>query len=152
MYDVGNSSTGDPEVVNAITTTLRDAGRAVGQSVEGVVGMFHDDESTVLFDYLSPGLTTLSELRETAGGLANATDVVCLYPNVTVRVLSDDFAFSLADSHTEAHLPDGTLFDVNTRVTNIWQRIDGTWRCIHEHSSVPVDVATGQVDLHHPIP
>ena len=152
MFEVGDASTGNPQDVEEILRTLREAGEAVGKGAAGVVAMFHAAPSTVLFDYLSPGVTTLDELRETAANLADhATAVTFAYPKVTVRVLSEDVAFSMAYSQVQATLEDGSLMSVNSRVTNVWQRIDGAWRAVHEHSSVPVDVSTATADLTHPI-
>jgi ketosteroid isomerase-like protein len=152
MMDVGEGSTGDPRDIEEIVSTLHRAGEAVGREADGVLAMFHPDPSTVLFDYLAPGLTSLDELRQTATDLAErATGIVFSYPKVTVHVLSDDVAYSMAYSHLEATLADGPALTVNSRVTTIWQRIDGRWRAIHEHSSVPVDLATGTADLTQPI-
>ena len=146
MPDIGQDSTGDPREVEAIVNTLRRAGEAVGKETEGVVEMFHDEPSTVLFDYLSPGLTTLEELRATAQGLVDrGTAVVFSYPKVTVRLLSDEIAYSMAYSHLEITLDDGSTSSLNTRVTNIWRKADGEWRAVHEHSSVPIDVASGTI-------
>lgn len=152
VLEVGEDSTGNTQDVEEIVRTLRQAAEAVGEGSAGVVGMFHPAPSTVLFDYLAPGITTLDELRENAENLAqHATEVVFNYPKVTVRVLPGDVAYSMAYSHLEATLEDGSTMNVNSRVTNIWQKIDGRWRAIHEHSSVPVDVSTRTADLHQPI-
>ena len=145
---VGEGSEGDPQDVADIARTLRMAAAAVGREVEGVVGMFQDDAGTVFFDYTSPDLLTLSDLRDTARDLAeNARDVVCTYPEVTVRVLSKDFAYSIADSFVAATMQDGSKMEITSRVTDIWQRIDGRWQAIHEHGSVPIDMATGMAIL-----
>jgi ketosteroid isomerase-like protein len=36
--------------------------------------------------------------------------------------------------------PDGEVETIVHRVTEIWRRIDGEWKCVHEHASVPVDL------------
>jgi hypothetical protein len=38
-------------------------------------------------------------------------------------------------------------FDFTTRVTDLYKETDGRWMVIHEHLSVPVDLATGTPDL-----
>ena len=152
MLEVAKDSTGTPQDIEEIVRTLRQAAEAIGKESAGVLNMFHVAPSTVLFDYLAPGITTLDELRGNAENLArHATGVVFNYPKVTVQILSDDVAYSMAYSHLEATLEDGSTMNVNSRVTNIWKRIDDKWRAIHEHSSVPVDVSTGTADLHQPI-
>ncbi|HTY56465.1 MAG TPA: nuclear transport factor 2 family protein [Candidatus Binataceae bacterium] len=42
---------------------------------------------------------------------------------------------------------DGEQMELNIRVTEIYQRINGKWQIIHEHASVPVDIKTGKADL-----
>lgn len=150
MYEIGKGSTGDPEVVTEITDALHEAAKAVGRDADGVVGMFHHDDATVLFDYLRPGLTTLAQLRETAAGLVGA-DVTYGYPRISVRQLTDTSALSLAYARVEIRAADGTIQAVNTRVTDVWIRVDGEWRVIHEHASVPVDVDAGTAILEAPI-
>ena len=45
----------------------------------------------------------------------------------------------------------GTMYgqevDLWTRVTNCFRRIDGEWLMIHDHVSVPIDLATGKALL-----
>jgi len=146
---VGEGSIGDVRDIEAITETLRSAAQAVerGDS-DGVAAMFYEDEGTVLFDYLEPGLSTIADIRRNVSMIAkNATgEVICRYPKITVRILSDDLAYSMAYSKIVVATADGRT-DNHTRVTNIWRRINGRWLAIHEHSSVPVNPVTGQADL-----
>jgi len=41
----------------------------------------------------------------------------------------------------------GHAFDLTARVTDVYRKIDDTWRIVQEHVSVPVDVASGRADL-----
>ena len=41
----------------------------------------------------------------------------------------------------------GQEVDLWTRVTNCFRRIDGEWLMIHDHVSVPIDLATGKALL-----
>ncbi len=41
----------------------------------------------------------------------------------------------------------GTAMDITTRVTDGYQKHGGKWLIVHEHVSVPVDLATGKPDL-----
>lgn len=150
---VGEDSIGNDEDIAAIIQTLQDAGFAVERGdPSGVAAMFHEDNKTVLFDYLAPGLTTVADIRRNVGNLASNAigEVRCRYPKVTVRILSDDLAYSMAYSEIAAVTGAGRI-DNHTSVTNIWRRIDGRWLAIHEHSSVPVNPVTGKADLKQPI-
>ena len=37
--------------------------------------------------------------------------------------------------------------DLTMRVTDVYRKIDGTWKIVHEHISFPVDLDTGKADL-----
>lgn len=150
---VGEGSIGNDGDIAAIIRTLQDAGLAVERGdPNGVAAMFHEDDKTVLFDYLAPGLTTVADIRRNVANMASNAigEVSCRYPKVTVRILSDDLAYSMAYSEINVVTAAGRI-DNHTSVTNIWRRIDGRWLAIHEHSSVPVNPVTGKADLKQPI-
>jgi ketosteroid isomerase-like protein len=44
-------------------------------------------------------------------------------------------------------MKDGKSFHFRERSTDLWKKVDGKWRVMHEHNSVPVDVITGVADL-----
>lgn len=41
----------------------------------------------------------------------------------------------------------GKKNDLVVRVTDVYRKIDGRWKIVHEHVSVPVDFATGKPDM-----
>jgi len=41
----------------------------------------------------------------------------------------------------------GDAHSLAVRVTDVYRKLGGAWRIVHEHVSVPVDLATGQGDL-----
>ena len=92
--------------------------------------------------------TSVEEVRRNAAGIAanGVGDLVCRYPKVTVRVLSRAAAYSLAYSYIDVTTSAGRM-QVHTSVTNIWCRVDGEWACVHEHSSLPVDITSGKAKL-----
>jgi ketosteroid isomerase-like protein len=42
---------------------------------------------------------------------------------------------------------DGKPAEGTFRVTDVFQKVDGQWKVIHSHVSVPVDPATGQAQM-----
>ena len=40
-----------------------------------------------------------------------------------------------------------TTMDVTMRITDVLRKSSGKWLIIHEHVSVPVDLASGKADL-----
>ncbi len=154
MITIGEDSLGNLQDIEAIVSTLRAAGRAVERrDPDGVVAMFAPDDATTIFDFLAPGVATVDEIRQNTAGIAETAvgDVVCTYPKVTVRMLSPDIAYSLSYTEIDMTTKDGARTHVHAAVTDIWQRTDGKWFCIHEHSSLPVNVSTGKAELLQPI-
>jgi ketosteroid isomerase-like protein len=72
---------------------------------------------------------------------------ICVYEEIHPVVVSKNFAYSYSIIHAAGKMKDGKEFDFRERSTNVWKKIGGKWRCLHEHNSVPVDVVTGQADL-----
>jgi uncharacterized protein (TIGR02246 family) len=154
MITIGENSTGDMRDVETITRTLRDAGRAVERrDPDGVADMFAPGDDTTIFDFLAPGVTTVEDIRRNVADMAETAvgEIVCTYPKVTVRMLSPDIGYSLSYTEIDITTEDGTRTHVHAAVTDIWQRIDGRWLCVHEHSSLPVDVASAKAQLLQPI-
>jgi ketosteroid isomerase-like protein len=42
---------------------------------------------------------------------------------------------------------DGKKTDITFRLTDVYRKVNGKWLIVHEHVSVPVDLATGKADL-----
>ena len=43
--------------------------------------------------------------------------------------------------------PDGKPVDVTFRQTDCLHKVDGNWKILHQHISVPVDMASGKADM-----
>jgi uncharacterized protein (TIGR02246 family) len=43
--------------------------------------------------------------------------------------------------------PSGAKVDITARVTDIYRKVEGDWRIVQEHVSVPVDLASGKPDF-----
>lgn len=152
--EIGEGSIGDPQDIADIIETLRRAGRGTEQGdADAVVGMFDKDPDVVLFDFLAPGVTTVDEVKKNVERLSENADgpIINQYPKVTVQMLSDDIAYSMAYGHVAVKSKDGSEIDVNMRVTDIWRKTDGKWLAIHEHSSLSADLSTGKAVMKQPI-
>lgn len=58
-----------------------------------------------------------------------------------------NLAYSRSIGHVAGDLKDGGKLDVTVRETDVYRKTGGKWLIVHEHISVPVDVATGKADL-----
>jgi len=61
--------------------------------------------------------------------------------------VSGDLATDYALEHITGKLKDGKPADVWLRATSVFKRIGGKWLDIHDHVSVPADMATGKAAL-----
>lgn len=69
----------------------------------------------------------------------------------TVSDLSIDAGGKMAYSHSIQHISGtdtkGKPVDMTVRVTDVYRKLGGDWRVVHEHVSVPVNMDTGKPDM-----
>ena len=58
-----------------------------------------------------------------------------------------NMAYSYSFQHNAGKMKNGSAPDITVRVTDVYRKSGGKWRIVHEHVSVPVDLATGKPDL-----
>ncbi len=56
---------------------------------------------------------------------------------------SGPLAYCFGTNYVSAHLKTGASLDMYWRETQVWSKINGEWKIIHAHSSVPFDPQTG---------
>ena len=61
--------------------------------------------------------------------------------------VSGNLAVDYALEHITGKTTDGKPADIWLRATSVFKNIDGKWRDIHDHISVPADMATGKAAL-----
>lgn len=115
----------------------------------GATGPFLDSPEFMVFDFTPPQRKNYAEHKaETDGFPAMMTgDVVCKYLEIHPVLLSADAAYSWSLMHFAAGLKDGRKIDVTFRSTDIWRKVGGAWKIVHEHNSFPVDIFTGKAVL-----
>lgn len=72
-----------------------------------------------------------------------AEDLVVLIEDLTVYQ-KGDLATVCGQTRLEGTLVGGPYIDMWVRETNLLRRVDDRWLVVHDHVSVPFDVATGQ--------
>jgi ketosteroid isomerase-like protein len=105
--------------------------------------------SIMVYDIAPPRQKDYATVEKFNKALGSAVTgkVTCVYSDINVVMLTDEYAYSTAMIHTAGHLKGGASFDFNERTTDIYKKVDGVWRVMHEHNSVPVDIITGKADL-----
>jgi len=106
-------------------------------------------DDVVTFDVLPPlnsrgRQATLAHLEAWFGGYAGAID----YQVRDVAVSAEDaLGFCSFVYHVGGTLTTGDAVDMWVRATLCCRRLDGRWRIVHDHESVPFDPATGQAQI-----
>jgi uncharacterized protein (TIGR02246 family) len=144
---VGQAKSEDEARIEALVAALTTAVNA--KDVDAIMKVYVPDESLVVFDIIPP--------RQYVGAKAFRTNTENF-----VALFKGPMKFEVSDLHIEA---DGTLgyshsiqhvsgtdakgqpIDLTWRDTAAYRKIGGNWLIVHEHGSVPVDLATGKPDL-----
>jgi uncharacterized protein (TIGR02246 family) len=133
--------------VGSLLEAYRDAVHA--KDVDAFVAIFADDVR--VFDmwgaWSHDGIDSWREMAE--GWFGSLGDERVRVEFEDVQTTGGDDAAVLSAFVTFAGLSaDGMeLRSMNNRLTWGLRKTDGTWKVVHEHTSAPVDMATGKVDL-----
>jgi len=133
--------------VGSLLEAYRDAVHA--KDVDAFVAIFADDVR--VFDmwgaWSHDGIDSWREMAE--GWFGSLGDERVRVEFEDVQTAGGDDAAVLSAFVTFAGLSaDGMeLRSMNNRLTWGLRKTDGTWKVVHEHTSAPVDMATGKVDL-----
>lgn len=133
-----------------IAKALNDGCKAVvAKDIDGMIAPFKKSDTLVMFDFGTPRSRGWDQLRAANEEFVKeaATDTFCIYREIHPVILSPDAAYSWAIMSAGGTMKDGNKVDITIRSTDIWRKIDGAWRIVHEHNSFPVDMKTGNADM-----
>lgn len=114
------------------------------RNMEMIMGSYSPRDDVLVFDISPPlryvGAKTLRALNQ--HWLDSFTGTIeGSYRDLEVTVVGD-VAYGSNIQDWKFTRPDGTVFAFTTRLTDVYRKIDGRWRIVQEHGSVPVDLAT----------
>jgi uncharacterized protein (TIGR02246 family) len=119
------------------------------KNVNAIMACYVPDESLFVFDVLPP--------RQYVGAKAYKKDwegFFAAFPGPLTFDLSDlritadrRLGFSHSIQHVVLTDKDGNKLDFTVRVTDGYRKVNGKWLVVHEHVSVPVDLATAKADI-----
>ena len=127
--------------------------KSIAQSVEArnsraVLANYVPGDSLIVFDAIPP--------REYRGWEAYRKDWQGIFdactaaPTMEITDLKIEAEHGLAYSHSIQHFvcpaKSGKL-ELTMRTTDVYRKIGGKWLIVHEHNSVPADLATAKADL-----
>jgi len=106
-------------------------------------------KNVTVFDVSPPRQKNHDQVVEFNRQLAELTvgAPICVYEEIHPVVLTKNYAYSTGILHASGKMKDGKTFDFRERSTDIWKKVNGKWRVMHEHNSVPANVITGIADL-----
>ena len=140
MTSVSSSARAEAEVRSLIekrTQATRD------KNVPGATSTIAPD--LVMFDVVDPlrraGANEATQRSE--AWFSTFKDQIGFVIRDLVVVASEDVAFSHSLNHYRGETSNG-LLSMWVRMTTCFQRVDGNWMIMHEHSSVPFDTDTGK--------
>lgn len=118
------------------------------KDIDAIMSIYVPDESLFVFDLATP--------REYVGADAyrkNWEEFVATIGPIKFDVTAFTVAVygKMAYSHSIHHLTatdnTGQVLDWTVRVSDVYRKIDGEWLVVHEHVSVPIDLATSEPDF-----
>lgn len=62
-------------------------------------------------------------------------------------VAEGNMGFARSLQHFTGTSNEGKPMDMTFRVTDCWHKVDGKWKILHTHVSLPVDLATGKAEF-----
>jgi len=137
----------DEKAIRALNQRFHDAFKA--KDVHAIMSVYVPDESLVVFDVIPP--------RQYVGAKAyrkDFEDFIAAFPGpmeYEITDLSITASGAIGYSHRIDNLvltdKEGKQVHLAVRVTDVYRKSKGKWLIIHEHVSVPVDLATGKPDV-----
>jgi ketosteroid isomerase-like protein len=119
------------------------------KDVDGVMAMYAPGDALTAYDIVPPlqfkgAAAYRKDYADFFASFAGGLQVEV--PDMHIEA-GPDTAFVYGVERMSGKLTDGTPVDMWVRYTDGLKRIGGHWRVVHEHISVPVDLATGKARL-----
>jgi uncharacterized protein (TIGR02246 family) len=140
------AETTDEQAIKALEQQFADAFNK--KDVNAIMAVYSDD--VFVFDVVPP--------RQYVGAKAYRQDWEQLFklfnanPKFDISDLAittdGDLGFSHSIQRVQATMVKGDPLDLTVRVTDAYRKINGQWKIVQEHVSVPVNLETQKPDLH----
>jgi ketosteroid isomerase-like protein len=128
----------DLKSAREIRERLEEKARAYAAlDVERVLDMYENSATVSVFDPGPPDeYCGYAAVTETIGNFINGAETMELTYQGDRALASGDLGTAWSLVRIKTRLKNGVEVDIICRQTNIWRRIDGVWKVIHEHNSV----------------
>jgi ketosteroid isomerase-like protein len=125
------------------------AAAVTAKDIDAIMKVYAPGQDLLVFDVVPP--------RQYAGFDAYKKDWMDFLGQVngpikfTISDLAIDTDGTMGYSHSVQHMTGvdtkGKAMDLTVRLTDVYKKMGGVWKIVHEHVSVPVDLTTGKPDL-----
>jgi uncharacterized protein (TIGR02246 family) len=136
----------DETQIKALEQRIADGANA--KDVGAIMKNFAPDETLLVFDVIPPReYRGADAFRKDWEGFFDRFGPITIQ-NSDMNVTSHgEMAFATYIAHLTGKGKDGNPMDVTMRITDVLRKSSGKWLIVHEHVSVPVDLASGKADL-----
>jgi ketosteroid isomerase-like protein len=137
----------DEAEIKALEANL--AASASAKDADAIMKNYVPDESLVIFDVIPPRQYTGADAyKKNWQGFLGSFNGPVTFEDSDLQVMSDGkLGFAHYIQHIAGTGKDGKPIDMTVRVTDVLRKVKGKWLIVHEHVSVPVDIASGKPDL-----
>jgi len=141
--DTGNAA--EEQAIRAIMADAADAIRA--KDVDRCFAAWASDVRS--FDVIDPlRFTGLETVKERLAAWFSGFDGPVGYETRDLTITAGaEVAFCHALNHVSATRTDGSPLDMWWRATTCFRKVDGAWTITHAHSSVPMNIESGQASV-----
>jgi ketosteroid isomerase-like protein len=133
-----NVTDDDAKSAQEIRERLEEKARAyAARDIDRVMDMYENSPTVSVFDPGPPDeYCGYAAVTETIGNFINGAETMELTYQGDRALASGDLGSAWSLVRIKTRLKNGVDVDVICRQTNIWRRIDGVWKVVHEHNSV----------------
>jgi uncharacterized protein (TIGR02246 family) len=137
----------DQAQIKALEQRLSKAVEA--RDIDAIMKCYAPGPDLVIFDVIPPRqyVGTAAFRKDWEGFLGSFKGPITFEVNDLSVVSGGKLAFGHSIQHISGTDKDGKKFELTMRVTDGYRKLNGKWVIAHEHSSVPVDLASGKPDL-----
>jgi uncharacterized protein (TIGR02246 family) len=141
------AQTKDEQEIRALIQQLIAAAKA--KNVNEIMSAYVADEHLMVFDVTPPlrfagAKAYQKDWEDFLAAFPGPLEVELGEPSITA---DGTLGFSHEIDTWRATDPEGKKVSFTVRQTYVYRKVDGQWRIIHDHTSVPVDVTTGRAEL-----
>ena len=119
------------------------------KDVDSIMKVYAPDQTLIVFDVVPPRqYVGAAAYRKDWQDFLGSFDGPITVELTDLDILADrNLAYSHSIQRVAGTDKQGKKLDLTVRVTDVYKKALGRWHLIHEHVSVPVDLATDKPDL-----